>query len=359
MHSNIYRKLKNELDHGRKAVVLTWLNHPSVDAAGLAKSLLTQEELFTAPLPEYCNASAFERVKISFDTGCPQLCQSDDGNDLLIEPYYPVPQLIILGGGAVAKPLSELGAKVGFTITIIDDKPMYANKDRFPEAENVICADFSNCIEGLALNWHSFIVIVTREHRHDLECLRQILNRKTAYAGMMGSKESLNRVKEQLLKEGFSGEQIDQVHMPVGLDIGAHSPEEIGVSIIAEIIDCRRRSKAYQMTGDAERSHYVQTDKTVLDELCRQMEEPKALATIIETQGSVPRKAGTKMLIWPYGMTAGSIGGGYAEGELINTAWQIIGTGKSLIYEIDLAGQAAEEEGMVCGGMLKILIEDC
>ncbi|MDF2653917.1 MAG: xanthine dehydrogenase [Bacillota bacterium] len=359
MHSNIYRKLKDELDHGSKAVVLTWINHPSMDASGLPKSLLTQEKLFADPLPEYFDVRASERVNSSFDTGCPQLCQSDVGYDLLIEPYYPVPQLIILGGGAVAKPLSELGAKVGFTVTVIDDKPMYANKDRFPEAENVICADFSDCFEGLALNGHSFVVIVTREHRHDLECLRQILNRKTAYAGMIGSKESLNRVKEQLLKEGFSGEQIDQVHMPVGLDIGADSPEEIAVSIIAEIIGCRRFSKAKQMAGEAEPFHYAQTDKMVLDELCRQTEEPKAIATIIETQGSVPRKAGTKMLIWSYGMTVGSIGGGYAEGELINTAWQIIGTGKSLIYEIDLTGQAAEEEGMVCGGTMKILIEDC
>ncbi|MDF3001898.1 MAG: xanthine dehydrogenase [Bacillota bacterium] len=387
MSASIYLRLKNELDHGRKAVMITKFSQGQKEVdhtqktdqikefdhikdVVLEKTLMTEEQLLKGQ-----GETLQEKARHSLETGCLQFFQSEDSTCMLIEPYEPMSRLIILGGGAIAVPLAELGVKVGLSVTVVDDRPTYANKDRFPQAETVICDEFSSCLAQLILNEYSFVVIVTREHKHDLECLRTLLTRKTAYTGMIGSKVSLNRVKEQLKQEGFSEEQIHKVHMPVGLDIGADTPDEIAVSIIAQIIQFRMSSKKARGANEpcdpdsneaSARCHFgifgngrLETDRHVLNALCRDPEEPRALATVVETWGSVPRKAGAKMLIWSYGMTVGSFGGGYAEGELINAAWQLIGTGSSALHEIDLTGQTDEEEGMVCGGMMKVLIEDC
>ena len=204
----------------------------------------------------------------------------------------------------------------------------------------------------------TFVVIVTREHRHDLDCLKQVLNFKTAYTGMIGSKRSVNSVKEQLLNEGYPDELINKVNAPIGLEIGAITPEEIAISIIAQAIRYRRLVSASTDDTASIKVNCSELDRSVLEELCKDTEDSKALITIIATEGSVPRKAGTKMLVWSYGMTMGSIGGGYAEGEVINAAWKTMESGGSKIYDINMAGQIAEEEGMVCGGVMRVLIED-
>lgn len=380
MSESIYLRLKNELDQGRKAVIITNFSEgQEKEDIHTEKILITEEQLLKGQgetlFAKDQGEILQEKARHSLETGCLQFFQAEDSTCMLIEPYEPVPKLILLGGGAIAIPLAELGAKVGLSVTVADDRPLYANKDRFPQAETVICDEFSSCLAQLSLNEYSFVVVVTREHRHDLECLRMVLNQKTAYIGMIGSKVSLNRVKEQLKQEGFPEEQIHKVHMPVGLDIGAVTPDEIAVSIIAQIIRFRRSSQKAQGGNEpfdphskeaSARCHnghlgngHLETDHHVLNALSKDSEEPRALATVVETWGSVPRKAGAKMLIWSYGMTLGSFGGGYAEGELINAAWQLIGTGSSALHEIDLTGQTDEGEGMVCGGMMKVWIEDC
>ena len=235
---------------------------------------------------------------------------------------------------------------------------MYANRDRFPSADKVICERLSDSIAQLCMNEYSFVVIVNREHRQDLDCLKQVLQHNLAYIGMIGSKQSINRVKEQLLKEGCPEILLEKVHAPIGLDIGAATPEEIAISIVAQMIRCRRILEASTADHLPVKTNWPEIDRFVLEELCKDTGEPKALITIIDTKGSVPRKTGTKMLVWSYGMTVGSIGGGYAEGEVINAAWQIIGSGRTKIHEIEMAGLIAEEEGMVCGGYMSVLIED-
>ncbi|WP_419823744.1 XdhC family protein [Anoxybacterium hadale] len=360
MSASVYLRLKIELDHGRKAVMVTNVSDGRVKEVDQMKKVGVEKTLITEDQLSKCQGEPLlAKALHAMETSSLQFFQEEDGTFLLIEPYEPMPKMILLGGGAIAVPLAELGAKVGLSVTVADDRPNYANKDRFPQAETIICDEFSSCLAQLILNEYSFVVIVTREHKHDLECLRMVLNNKTAYTGMVGSKVSLSRVKEQLLQEGFSKERIHKIHMPVGLDIGAATPDEIAVSIIAQIIQYRRfLKKALILNGACDRVRN-EVDHLVLNALCEDPEEPRALATVVETWGSVPRKAGAKMLIWSYGMTVGSIGGGYAEGELINAAWQIIGTGCSALHEIDLTGQTDEEEGMVCGGRMKVLIEDC
>jgi xanthine dehydrogenase accessory factor len=363
MNASVYRSLKSELEKGRKAAVVTFISMKEGGReASKNKIIVTEEQLFNhAEKIPGMDAPVTERAKSALKTGILQYFQTSSGTSILIEPYFPRPHLIVLGGENIAKPLVEFGARAGFLATVVDDRPMLANRDRFPNAERVICCSFENCLSQFDLNEYSFVVIIVREHRHDLDCLKQALNCKTAYIGMIGSRRSVNSMKEQLLKAGCPAGQIERLNAPIGLDIGAITPEEIAISIMAQVISCRRHIRI--TTEDAAdtvwgQANWPELDGPVLEELCKDAGESKALVTIIETQGPAPGKAGAKMLVWPYGMTVGNVGGGYAEGELINAAWQVIGTGRSALHEIDMTGRIAQEEGMVCGGIMRVLIED-
>ncbi|HML35889.1 MAG TPA: XdhC family protein [Bacillota bacterium] len=358
MNSDIYIRLKRELDKGNKAVVITVIDGGEKTGEAVRdKILLTEDQLRTSDAVHPLDSATILRAQVALGTGNLQYFQASKGVSILAEPYFPEPRLVVLGGGHIAKPLVEFGAKVGFLVTVVDDRPIFANKDRFPNAEKIICESFDNCFTQLNLNEYSFVVIMTREHRHDVACLEQLLNYKTAYIGMIGSKRSVDTVKQQLLQEGCSDALINQVNAPIGLAIGAVTPEEIAISIIAQAVSYRRLEGPSNNTS-SDKANWPEFDRSVLEELRKDTGEPRALITIIATEGSAPRRPGTKMLVWPYGMTVGSIGGGYAEGEIINAAWQVIGTGGSKLHNIDMTGQTAEEEGMVCGGVMRVLIED-
>lgn len=359
MSSDIYQSLKSELDSGKKAIMVTFMH--SGDSAGDSshkKIMLTDEQLRHANTIPDLDETIADKAQWALASGELQYFQTPDGAGILIEPYFPEARLIVLGGGHIAKPLVEFGSKVGFSVTVVDDRPMFANRDRFPEAEKVICESFSHCFDQLNLNESSYVVIVTRGHRHDFDCLQQVLRYKTAYTGMIGSKRRVKIVKEQLVNEGYPAELIDSVNAPIGLKIGAVTPEEIAISIIAQVISYRRLASTSTHDSAAVKVNWPEFDRPVLDELCRDKVDPKALITIVATKGSAPRKAGAKMLVWPFGKIMGSIGGGCAEGEVIVTARQLIGSGGSKLQDVDLTGQMAEDEGMVCGGIMKVLIED-
>ncbi|MCE5348328.1 MAG: XdhC family protein [Bacteroidales bacterium] len=359
MNSDIYMSLQSELNKGKKAAVVTLMN--AGDSGGDSspkKLILTEEQLLTSDTIHYLDETTVNKAQFALQTGNLQYLQASNGVSILIEPYFPESRLIVLGGGHIAKPLAEFGSKVGFSVTVVDDRPMFANQQRFPDAEKVICESFTNCFTQLNLNESSFVVIVTRGHRHDFDCLKQALSYKTAYTGMIGSKRRVKIVKEQLLNEGYPSELINTVNAPIGLEIGAVTPEEIAISIIAQVISYRRLVSTTINGTTSVKVNWPELDRPVLEELCKDTVDPKALITIIATKGSVPRKAGAKMLVWPYGKLLGSIGGGCAEGEVINIARQMIGSGGSKIYDIDMTGQIAEDEGMVCGGIMRVLIED-
>lgn len=359
MSSDIYKSLKSELDQGKKAAVVTFMNDAdSGGGSSQKKMILAEEQLRTSNTIDNLDETIVYKARFALDTGDLQYFQTLNGASILIEPYFPESRLIVLGGGHIAKPLAEFGSKVGFSVTVVDDRPMFANHDRFPDAEKVICQSFNNCFDQLNLNESSFVVIVTRGHRHDYDCLKQALNYKTAYTGMIGSKRRVKIVKEQLLNEGCPVELIDKINAPIGLKIGAVTPEEIAISIIAQVISYRRLASPSTNDTASVQVNWPELDRPVLEELCKDTGDPKALITVIATKGSVPRKAGAKMLVWPTGKIMGSIGGGCSEGEVINTARQIIGSGGLRIQDIDMTGQIAEDEGMVCGGVMRALIED-
>lgn len=359
MNSNIYKSLIEKTNAGKRAVVFTILDNTQCDmCSSQNKILFTLESLHTYKESSDFDELIYEKAKYALETGILQFIKISHEKTYLIEPYFPEPKLIVLGGGHIAKPLVEFGAKAGFAVTVIDDRPSFANSPRFPDAENVICESFEKCFDLINLNESSFVVIVTRGHRHDMDCLRQALEYNTAYIGMIGSKRRVKGVMEQLLSEGYSKEKLDKVNAPIGLDIGAVTPEEIAFSIISQVIKHRRLVDRITGTIKSLKTNWPEFDKDVLTELSKEETTPKAIITIISTKGSVPRKEGAKMIVGSHGELLGSIGGGCSEGEIINTARYMLRDNISYQTEnIDMTGYVAEDEGMVCGGIMTVVVE--
>lgn len=158
--------------------------------------------------------------------------------DVYVELHAPPPELVIVGAGHIARPLSSMGALLGFSVVILDDRPDFAAPERFPEAERVERVDFSDPFATVPLGRQSHLVLVTRGHKYDYECLRHALavDPQPAYIGMIGSRRRVRATFVQLLREGFPRERVADIRAPVGLDLGAQSPAEIAVSVAAEII---------------------------------------------------------------------------------------------------------------------------
>ncbi len=160
--------------------------------------------------------------------------------DIFIEPVLPPALLYIFGAGHVSAHLYRVAHNAGFDVVVVDDREAYANRERFPEAKEVIAEDFEPAMKRLSPSDSSYIVIVTRGHRDDMCCLRWAVQTRARYIGMIGSKRKTIAIFKELTAEGIPAKLFERVHAPVGLDIGAVTPEEIAVSIIAELIAVRR-----------------------------------------------------------------------------------------------------------------------
>jgi xanthine dehydrogenase accessory factor len=163
--------------------------------------------------------------------------------DIFIEPILPLALLYIFGAGHVSTSLYRTGKSAGFEVIVVDDRTAYANRERFPEAQEVIAEDFDQAMARLTPKESSYIVIVTRGHRDDMRVLRWAVQTKARYVGMIGSKRKTIAIFRELQKEGLPASLFERVHAPIGLDIGAVTPEEIAVSITAELIAVRRKAE--------------------------------------------------------------------------------------------------------------------
>jgi xanthine dehydrogenase accessory factor len=165
---------------------------------------------------------------------------SHQGKEYLVEPLCHAGTVYIFGAGHVSQQLAPLSTLVGFSTAVLDDRQEFANRERFPGADEVVVLDtFERAMEGLEINGDSYLVLVTRGHAHDHTVLRQALKTKAGYIGMIGSRRKRDAVYAAMAKEGFGQQDFDRVFSPIGLDIGAETPEEIAVSIVAELIKIR------------------------------------------------------------------------------------------------------------------------
>jgi xanthine dehydrogenase accessory factor len=163
--------------------------------------------------------------------------------DIFVEPVLPAALLYIFGAGHVAASLYKTADDAGFDVIVVDDRETYANRERFPKARDVFAEDFDQAMARLEISESTYIVIVTRGHRDDMRVLRWAVGTKARYIGMIGSKRKTIAIFRELRREGLAANLFERVHAPIGLDIGAVTPEEIAVSITAELIAVRRKSE--------------------------------------------------------------------------------------------------------------------
>jgi xanthine dehydrogenase accessory factor len=156
--------------------------------------------------------------------------------DVYIEPIEPSPELYVIGAGHVGYHLARLAHEVGFRVHVVDDREKFANRERFPNAEEVVTEDIPAWLTRTAIPAHAYVVIVTRGHTNDLEALRGLATRDLRYLGLIGSRAKVARIYEQLVQDAVPADQLKRVHAPIGLDIGAVTPQEIAVSILSELI---------------------------------------------------------------------------------------------------------------------------
>ncbi len=163
--------------------------------------------------------------------------------EVFVEPVLPLPSAYIFGAGHISKALSKVAALAGFRTVVVDNREQFANRERFPEADQVIAQEYEEVFGKLDVNESSYLVIVTRGHRDDMRVLRWAVDTPARYVGMIGSKRKTIGVIKELEKEGLRRERFERLHSPMGLEIGAVTPEEIAVAVVAEMIGVRRRAQ--------------------------------------------------------------------------------------------------------------------
>lgn len=272
-----------------------------------------------------------------------------EGNRIFCEILGAEKKLVICGGGHVSIPIIKLGRMADFSVTVIEDRFSFANNASLAGANQVICEPFEQALKKIKGDKHTFFVIVTRGHRFDQLCLETIIHKENAYIGMIGSKIRVKKVKDQLVENGINPQKLEKVYTPIGLKINAETPIEIAISIMSEIIQIK--NKKVQSCGYS---------KALLKAINGEVEqqEKKALATIITRKGSAPREVGTKMLIFP-DKAVETLGGGCVEAEIKMKAFSMLidNQPKAELHLVDMTGWQAEEDGMVCGGIIEVFLE--
>ena len=267
--------------------------------------------------------------------------------------------LVVCGAGYVGQGVIRLGRFLGWRVTAIDDRIDFCRLAEKAGADETIADDFTAALRSEAISYDldTYFVVVTRGHRFDRECLLEIMRHETGYVGMMGSRARSARMKQTLLEEGLPEEMQQRLHAPIGLKIGAQTPEEIAISIVSEILAVRPDTARNQIPED------------VLEGIASGGEGRQVLATIVSRRGSTPRQAGTRMLIRRDRTTAGTIGGGCMEAEVIREALQLMAESrlerstadtcpyKAEIFQVDLTGRTGAQADMLCGGAMDVLLE--
>ncbi len=250
--ATLLAELLKSIDEGRSVAMVTVVQASGDYAAALGQRALVwldRDPLGSLRLGEL-EARALDDATQSLMQRRPQMLSYADGQvELFVEVQRRPPTLIIIGAGHVAQPLARLGKLIDFEVVVIDDRPQYANIERFPQADRVIAAPFRPTLRDWPIDADTFIVLVTRGHSHDVDCLLEVIDSPARYIGMIGSKRRVRAVFDLLEGEqGIPREKFARVYAPIGLDIGAESPAEIGVAVIAEVIKVYRGGRAESLS---------------------------------------------------------------------------------------------------------------
>ena len=252
--SGIYDEIARIKAGGHQAALVTIIGATGSTPAGIGSKMLVREDgsalgtIGGGSVEKLVIEEALRAVKtgrtrrLSYSLREGEVAEMICGGDMevFVEPILQEPSLFIFGGGHIALALSRMARLVGFRIIVVDDRPEFASRERFPEAERTIGADFAEAFSDLDIDSSSYIVIVTHAHAGDEVVLEKALQTEARYVGMIGSKRKNNVVFENLRAKGVAQASIDRTHAPIGVPIHAWTSEEIAVSILAEIIKVRR-----------------------------------------------------------------------------------------------------------------------
>src|SRR5579863_249207 len=257
---DIYEQIVQLRREGRRGAVATIVNvRGSIPSFKTAKMLVRDDGSIVGTIGGGCvEADVWQAARDVMESEKPRTLKFDLNQDpkydtglvcggtleVFIEPVLPPALLYVFGAGHVAASLCKVAASAGFELIIIDDRTSYATKERFSVAREVHALDFDEAMQKLEPSETSYIVIVTRGHRDDMRILRWAVQTRARYVGMIGSKRKVIEIFKTLQKEGVPAHLFDRVHAPIGLDIGAITPEEIAVAITAELIAVRRHASA-------------------------------------------------------------------------------------------------------------------
>ncbi|MCH1982582.1 XdhC family protein [Ruminococcus sp. OA3] len=269
--------------------------------------------------------------------------KTEQVNGCFSENFQGQMTVVLCGAGHVSQAAARIFRELEYRLIVVDDRLEYANTVRFPMADEIRCLNFDTEFPNARFPEHAYYVILTRGHEHDYTCLRNILTRSHGYIGMIGSRSKVKLSRERLAEEGFSAEQVDAVHAPIGLRIGGQTPAEIAVSIAAEIIQVKNTESGSTL------------DEAVLEGL--NQTEPSVMVTVTEKEGSSPRGKGSRMVVTSCGKNYGTIGGGAIEYAAVKRAVELCRTGCFDTAGYDLGNSEAATLGMVCGGRVAVMFE--
>ena len=230
-----YRIAFSRLRQGERTLIAKTLG----GAAGAPSVMVAVLDERGAPVYNSLQSSFRTAAERSLHSGTPAFMEEDG---IFLDPVIPQERLLVLGGGYVGQAVSWLASRLDFRITVADDRKEFSAGERFPPGVETLCGSYTEIVERFPFDSATYVVMVTRGHLTDLECLRAVLKRKYSYAGFIGSGRKVKLFREQLKNEGFAKERIDGLHAPIGLSIGAETPAELAVSILGEVIAVRRHA---------------------------------------------------------------------------------------------------------------------
>src|SRR3954452_3085963 len=252
MNQEVFAAVADALDRGEPAALVTIVSAVGSTPQRVgAKMLVFPDGRLVGTIGGGCYENdAFWKAREAITNRKPQLVHYELDDDfaqetglicggqmsVYIEPIEPSPELYVVGAGHVGYQLAVMAQEVGFQVHVVDDREKFANRERFPNAAEVVTEDIPTWLERTKIPPHAYVVIVTRGHNNDLDALRALASRELRYLGLIGSRAKVARISDQLLSEGMAPELLKQVHPPIGLDIGAVTPQEIAVSILGELI---------------------------------------------------------------------------------------------------------------------------
>lgn len=323
----MFEKVVEAIYHGRSPILYTAIEGDHTGSVAVADN----------------NSIYGDKTIVADPEALTELPKVQDG--VLIERITTPPHLVLCGAGHVSIYTARIAKMVGYRVTVIDERPDFANNDRFPDADTILNLPFADALQTIN-DPNAYYVIVTRGHKDDNLCLRMILKKPYTYCGMIGSQSKIKVVFDDLKTQGYSEKLLRTVHSPIGLSIGANTPAEIAVCIVGEMIQIKNG----QMRGS-------EWDEALCEAILH-AQKPYAMVTLIEKHGSAPRSTGARMVVRRDGTIISSIGGGFGEFEAAERAKEMLLHGpKTCRYSCKMNNRDAADRGMVCGGTIDILIQ--